>query len=292
MYGVDYLLRLRAAVVEFERAFEAWLETQHVGSLLESRGLFPTVWTSDGVDENLVRQLELDVAAAAGAAARAVQVTGAYLVVSTLQYPVDPIANWSQMSSPKAILDPHTVRTTAATVRGRLDTMLADAEAEAEDAMPGFAPSQLHPLVWSAAANHWTTHQRRVAIREAAEALTGHWRDVLGRKDVDGTKFWEQTLAEGEPQPGRPKMAWPGDDADMTVQNMRHGSREMAKALSHLATGAGRTIRNVTTHAGGELSEQEGFERLAVYSYLARLLDRCEVRRHPDDLAKDPLDGI
>lgn len=292
MYGVDYLMRLRAAVVEFERALEAWLETQHVGSLLESRGLFPTVWTNDGVDESRVRQLELDVAAAAGAAARAVQVTGAYLIVGTLNDPLDPIANWALMSLPRAVLDPHTVRTTAANVRGRLDTMLAEAEAEADDAVPGFAPSQLHPLVWSAAADHWTTHQRRVAIREAAEALTSHWRSVLGRKDVDGTKFWEQTLSEGEPQPGRPKLAWPGDDLDMTVQNMRHGSREMAKALSHLATGAGRTIRNVTTHSGDELSEQEGLERLAVYSYLARLLDRCEVRRHPDDPTKDPTDGI
>lgn len=43
-------------------------------------------------------------------------------------------------------------------------------------------------------------------------------------------------------------------------------------------------IRNVTTNAGGEWSEKEALERLAAYSYLARLLDQCEVRRHSADL--------
>jgi hypothetical protein len=114
--------------------------------------------------------------------------------------------------------------------------------------------------------------------------LTGHWRDLLGRADVDGTTFWEQTLSGGAPEPGRPKLVWPGSDDDKTVRSIGGGTRTMAKALSDLATGVTLAIRNVTTHAGGELSEREGLERLAAYSYLARLLDRCEVHRHSDDL--------
>lgn len=283
-YGVDYLRRLKSAVEVFERAFEAWAQSQNEFSLMEARGLFPTVQTKEGVDEAEVQRLELDVAAAAGAASRAVQVTGAYVMVSTIPQPIDPISNWSLMSQPKAFLNPHNVRTTAANVRGRLDAMLAEAEVNDESGMPGFAPSQLHPLIWSAAADHWTTHKRRVAVREAAEALTGHWRDLLGRQDVDGTTFWEQTLSGGPPAPGRPKLVWPGDDEDKTVKSMRGGARTMAKALSDLAIGATLAIRNVTTHAGGELSEQEGLDRLGAYSYLARLLDQCEVRRHSDDI--------
>lgn len=283
-YSVDYLRRLKSAVEVFERAFEAWTETQHEFSHLEARGLFPTVRTKEDADEAEVRRLELEVAAAAGAAARAVQVTGAYIVVSTVTRPIDPIANWSLMSQPKALLNPHNVRTAAANVRGRLDAMLAEAEAGDESGTPGFVPSQLHPLIWSAAADHWTTHKRRVAVREAAEALTGHWRGLLGRADVDGTTFWEQTLSGGPPEPGRPKLIWPGSDDDKTVKSIRGGTRTMAKALSDLATGVTLVIRNVTTHTGGELSEQEGLERLAAYSYLARLLDQCDVRRHSDDL--------
>ena len=283
-YSVDYLRRLKSAVHEFERAFDAWAESQHQLSHVEARGLLPTVRTKKDADKAEVRRLELDVAAAAGVAARAVEVTGAYIVVSSVPQPIDPIANWSLMSQPKSFLDTHDVRTTDANVRGRLDAMLAEAEADDESGTPGFVPSQLHPLIWSAAADHWTTHKRRVAVREAAEALTGHWRDLLGRADVDGTTSWEQTLSGGPPEPARPKLVWPGSDDDKTVKSIRRGTRTMAKALSDLATGVTLAIRNVTTHTGGELSEQEGLERLAVYSYLARLLDQCEVRRHSDDL--------
>ena len=50
-----------------------------------------------------------------------------------------------------------------------------------------------------------------------------------------------------------------------------------------LATGLNLTVRNVTTHTRTELSEQEAMERLAAYSYLARLLDRCEPSSADDD---------
>lgn len=56
----------------------------------------------------------------------------------------------------------------------------------------------------------------------------------------------------------------------------------MTKALNQLATGLNLTVRNVTTHTRHELTEQEGMERLAAYSYLARLLDECEIRRAED----------
>ena len=52
-----------------------------------------------------------------------------------------------------------------------------------------------------------------------------------------------------------------------------------AKALNALATGLNLTVRNVATHTRHELSEQHALERLAAYSYLARLLDECEIDR-------------
>ena len=282
-YSADYIRRLIVAVERFEVSFDAWMATQHEFTMLESRGLWPTVRTREDADAEAVRALELDVAAAAGTAARAVQVTGAYVMVSGLPQPIDPIANWALMSQPKSLLEPQLVRTTAANVRGRLAAMLLDAEAADESGIPGFVPSQLHPVIWAAAADSCTTHKRRVAVREAAEALTNHWRERLGRRDVEGTNFWEQTLSSGPPEPGRPKLVWPGDDADKTVKSIRGGTRSMAKALTDLGVGLTLAMRNVSTHAGGELSEQEGLERLAAYSYLARMLDLCETHWHPDD---------
>ncbi|MFC8838653.1 TIGR02391 family protein [Streptomyces griseoincarnatus] len=60
---------------------------------------------------------------------------------------------------------------------------------------------------------------------------------------------------------------------------MRGGLAPLAGALNNLATGLNLTVRNVATHTRDELTEQEGMERLAAYSYFARLLDQCEVRR-------------
>ena len=275
-YGVDYLQRLRAAVEKFEGAFNSWMDTQVESDHMSSRGLLPTVWTKDGQDSAMVQRLELNVAEAAGLAASAVSVTGAYIAIAGLGA-IDPISNWSFMSSPKAPIAPRDIRTTTANVKGRLDAMIADAESRSDSDLPTFAPAQFHPAVWAGASAHWTTHQYRVAVREASEGLTVHWKERLRRSDVDDTVFWQQTLSPGAPEPGKPKLAWPGAAEDKTVKSMRGGLEPLAKALNALATGLNLTVRNVTTHTRSELSEQEAMERLAAYSYLARLLDQCEV---------------
>ena len=88
---------------------------------------------------------------------------------------------------------------------------------------------------------------------------------------MDDTVFWQQTLSANDPDPGRPRLCWPGELSDKTVKSMRGG-------LVQLATGLNLTIRNVATHTNEELTEQEALERLGAYSYLARQLDRCDVR--------------
>lgn len=67
-YGVDYLARLQVYVADFERAFEAWMETQVESDHMSSMGLFPTVWDKEGEDRAAIRGLELDVAEASGPA--------------------------------------------------------------------------------------------------------------------------------------------------------------------------------------------------------------------------------
>ena len=136
VYSADYLRRLLAAVEDFKQAFEAWMVTQVESDHMSSRGLMPTVWTKERQDAAKVRSLELDVAEAAGAAARAVAVTGAHIAVAGIGA-IDPIANWSLMSAPKALIAPQDIRTTAATIRGRLHTLISEAEAAEESGIPG-----------------------------------------------------------------------------------------------------------------------------------------------------------
>ena len=275
-YSADYLRRLLRAMERFEIDFTAWMQTQVESDHMTARGLLPTVWRRDGHDDTEVHRLELNLAESAGLAARAVAVTGAYIAIAGIG-PVDPVANWALMSEPKAPVTPRDIRMSVANIRGRLGAMIEEAEASSGSGLPGFAPAQLHAVVWSAAAAHWTAHQYRVAVREAAEALTLHWKDRLGRSDVDDTVFWQQTLSAGAAEPGKPKLVWPGDAADKTTKSMRGGLEPLAKSLNGLATGLNLTGRNVTTHTRTELTEQEAMERLSAYSYLARMLDQCVI---------------
>lgn len=278
-YSADYIERLMAALEAFDTAFERWMETQDEVDHRTARGMLWTVSEKDGQDTSEVLNRELAVAEAAGMASRAVAITGSgYRIQGIGDGVVDPIANWSLMSSPRALFSPRDVRMTVASVRGRLKLLLAEAEAQAGNGVPGFAPSELHPIIWTAAAAHWTTHQYRVAVREAAEELNQHWKAKLDRRDIDDTSFWQQTLSGGDPEPGRPKLRWPGDRDDKTVRSMRGGLLPLTTSLiKGLAEGLNLTVRNPTTHSRQELPEQEAMERLAAYSYLARTLDGCKI---------------
>lgn len=282
-FSIDYLTRLQKSVKHFEDAFNEWMKTQVESDRKSSRGLHPTVQTKQGEDIDKVRQLELDVAAASGLASRALQITGAYVVIPGVGELIDPIANWFTMSEMKPLFDPRDVRMTVSIIKGRLGALILDVQSSIESKYPAFSPAKFHAVVWSEAVEFWTIHQYRVAVREAAEGLTNHWKNKLGRNDADGTKFWQETLSPGGPKPGVPKLVWPGESTDKTVRSMQGGLEPLSKALNALATGLNLTVRNVATHTRDELSEQEGMERLAAYSYFARLLDQCDIRRVDDD---------
>lgn len=275
-YTTEYLKALREGVERFQAAFQSWMETQHETDRGFMPGLVERVFTREDADPAKVARLELEVGEAAGLAAKAVQVTGAYMMVQGFGGPVDPISNWRNMTMPKAWLTPGEVLATCAAIKGRLDALEIDAQHGQDRGRPDFGPTELHEVIWTAAAPFWTNHQYRVAVREAAEALNIFWKQRLGRMNVDDTSFWGQTLVADPPQPGLPRLRWPGDDQDKTVKSMREG-------LGNLAKGLNLSVRNVTTHTRSELTEQEALERLGSYSHLARLLDQCEPLFHPDD---------
>lgn len=281
-YGVQYLTRLQKALKEFSEAFDEWMQTQDEVDHFQARGLFPTVSTKRGEDPQVVRALELRVAEAAGAAVQVASVTGVGIYVSGVG-PVDPIANWSMMSNPKTFLSPREVRNAVANARGRLQALIADAEARGSSDLPAFSPAGMHQVVWNGAAQAWTAHQYRVSVREGMTALTSFWRDRLDRRDGQDNAFWQQSLSAGEPQPGKPKLRWPGDVEDQTAKSMRGGMQPLATSLNNLATGVNLTIRNPATHSTGEYTEQEAMEQLAAVSFLGRLLDQCAIDHAPTD---------
>ena len=102
-----------------------------------------------------------------------------------------------------------------------------------------------------------------------------------GRRDIEDTSQWQQAFSDKDPEPGRPRLRWPGDQTDKTVVSMN-------SRLRQFAPDAQMTIRNPATHGPGEMTKQEAAERLSVLSLLARWVDQCYLIEAPEPSASTP----
>lgn len=135
---------------------------------------------------------------------------------------------------------------------------------------PRMAADALHPVIWDAASKLWNDGHHGQAVQRAATFLNAHVQDLVGRHDVSDAGLMLQAFSLNPPEPGRPRLRWPGDDDDLTVKAMRGG-------ILNFAQGCFQAIRNPTTHSTDDLPRQEALEQLATLSTLARWIDGCEV---------------
>jgi len=96
-----------------------------------------------------------------------------------------------------------------------------------------------------------------------------------GRHDVSDVTLMAQAFSLSAPEPGKPRLRWPGDDDNLTVKAMRIG-------ILNVAQGVYSAIRNPAIHGTGELPRQVAFEQLATLSTLARWIDGCELVTNQD----------
>src|SRR5690606_10393720 len=96
----------------------------------------------------------------------------------------------------------------------------------------------------------------RSAINTAAETLTGQVRGITGRFDPQAAAVWSAALSDHPPQPGKPRLRYPGPDNDLTVRSIREGLRQYAAGVNAL-------IRNTSTHGLTEPPRAEAIEQLA-----------------------------
>jgi len=180
---------------------------------------------------------------------------------------IDPIAAWASMTQPKPVVEPTNVTDACDQIVGRLEGMARKADIEAP---PELGVRAMHPLIWGAAGGLWRGGHYREAVTGAAQALVDHVKTLTNRRDVPDTNIWQQAFSKDSPEPGKPRLRWPGDPNDQTVKSMNEGLRQFAP-------GAQMTIRNPATHAVEQVSEQDGLERLAVLSLLATWVDACDL---------------
>jgi hypothetical protein len=277
----EYLRSIGRAVEDFRDALVELLEL-HVanegpgglGGL--ARGIAPAVFPREGADPEEIARLVAKVSRAAGLAASAVPLTGIAMGVEGAGV-VDPITAWQTIMRPKPLLEPVDILGACDQALGRLDGLILQAEAERP---PTVGAEAMHPTVWGAAARLWRDGHFREAVSGAAEAVVLMVKTRTKRNDIAEAALWQQVFSDRDPQPGQPRLRWPGDPNDRDVSSMNAGLRSFAPGVQ-------MTIRNSAAHGLGELDEQAALERLSALSLLARWVDECELVECPaqQDLA-------
>lgn len=135
---------------------------------------------------------------------------------------------------------------------------------------PTMSADALHEEVWRAASKLWSDGHHAVAVQRAATFLNANVQARVGRSDVSDQQLMAQTFSDRPPEPGKPRLRWPGDETDLTVKAMRTG-------LLNFSQGAFAAIRNPATHSTDEMPKQIALEQLATLSTLARWIDQCEL---------------
>ncbi|MFC5799308.1 TIGR02391 family protein [Streptomyces formicae] len=259
----EYLRKTAEAVTEFKDAFKAFMElhteTKDAGF---GRGLLPAAVARDGVSPEELQAAADRVARAAGRASAAPGLTQMYIGVTGFPKPVDPIATWKTVITPKPLLEPSDVLDSAEQILGRLEALTDKAEAELP---PTTGVEAMHPTIWGAARKLWLDGHFRLAVQSAAETLISQLKTRTGLANMDATNVYEKVFNAKSPV-----LTWPGDPTDRTVSSMQNG-------LSKYAPGLNMTVRNTATHAASdEMTAQQALERLAALSLLAHWIDECE----------------
>ncbi|MFG2919774.1 TIGR02391 family protein [Kitasatospora sp. NPDC048298] len=271
MRSPQYLKTVSQAVGEFRAALLEFLCLHEVNGHV-ARGIAPAVFPRNDASPESIAGARAKVAYAAGRALDAVPLTNAYIMVAGAGA-IDPIAAWQSMTQPKPVLEPDDVLGMCDQILGRLEALTLKAEIEAP---PTVGVEAMHPLVWGSARKLWNDGHFRQAVAAAAEALINQVKTRTGRNDVPETSLWQQVFSNAAPEPGAPRLRWPGDARDRTVSAMNSGLRSFAP-------GAQMLIRDMAVHGTHEMQAQEALERLAALSLLAHWVDGCD-----DALAEVP----
>jgi hypothetical protein len=135
---------------------------------------------------------------------------------------------------------------------------------------PAMSADALHPIVWNAASALWADGHFGQSVQRAATFLNANVQDLTGRHDVSDAGLMQQAFSLADPEPGKPRLRWRGDDGDLTVRAMRGG-------ILNFSQGVFMAIRNPATHSTEDLPQQHALEQLAVLSTLARWIEGCEL---------------
>lgn len=132
---------------------------------------------------------------------------------------------------------------------------------------PRLSASELHPVIWGAAARLWDDGHQRAAVQTAATALEGLLQVTAGPA-VSGEHLAILFSTVGA-SPGSPRLRLRDLDPESKTWKSAH------EGAAAIVRGAFMGVRNLVSHPGWpEPTPAEALEMLAVLSYVAHLVDR------------------
>ncbi|WP_060915494.1 TIGR02391 family protein [Microbacterium oleivorans] len=137
---------------------------------------------------------------------------------------------------------------------------------------PTMPVDNLHPVVWTNAAELWKIEQYRAAVARAATFLNAHIQDKSTRTDLSDKGLMTQVFSPDPATDDKPRLRWNGQGNHQT-------STSMASGLLNFSQGVSLAIRNPATHETAEMPRQVAVEQLAAMSMLARWVDECRLDR-------------
>lgn len=127
---------------------------------------------------------------------------------------------------------------------------------------PSLQADRMHILVWQAASQVWSTGEFKIAVQQAAVAVSAHIKSKAA-SHLSERELAQQVFSPEPVKAGQPRLHFDGDPRDKTWQSRQQG-------LHLIAQGAFAGIRNLAVHDEGQWDEHVALEHLAVLSVVAR----------------------
>jgi hypothetical protein len=145
--------------------------------------------------------------------------------------------------------------------------------AQAEIGYPVLPLRLLDPLVREAAIKHWGNGHYRIAVGEAATNVDRYTQRRLRRFDVSGVTLMEAAFSANPPQPDKPRLRCPGNQASEAVRSQQAGALNYAKACF-------MTMRNPAHHQKGDWNPLTAFHHLVSLSQVSWWVRNWELVSH------------
>ncbi len=143
---------------------------------------------------------------------------------------------------------------------------------------PRLTASELHGVIWGgAAAGLWDDGHYRQAVQTAASALEGLLQVVAG-PGLGGENLAKLFTLDSPPTPESPRLRFRDIDPDPTSKTWKSAHEGAASSVRT----AFMAVRNLVSHPGWpDPTASEALEMLAVLSFVAHLVDRCDTVTAP-----------